>query len=171
MYHCITKRLVIQWYITYHSSTGGDEPSLRSCLKFCEDHKNYEHTDIVSFEILIYKTPGKEPKSLFEGRLKHMLGFGQKHACGGNSDFAITTRDPKDKKTPQIRGQKNFPDHVIEYMNKYMTFENDWAFADFNKYANSRMIKGSMRLGANYDIKQVLKDVAVHWQIDAKINI
>ena len=33
---------------------------------------------------------------------------------------------------------------------------------DFNKFDNSRMIKGSMRLGANYDIKEVLKDVAVH---------
>ena len=56
-------------------------------------------------------------------------------------------------------------------MNKYMTFDNDWAFADFNKHAKSRMIKGSMRLGANHDIEDVLKDVAVHWQIDARINV
>ena len=56
-------------------------------------------------------------------------------------------------------------------MNKYMTFDNYWAFADFNKHAKSRMIKGSMRLGANHDIEDVLKDVAVHWQIDVRINI
>ena len=153
------------------SKEGGAETPLRSCLKFQQEHKKYDHTVIVTFDILVYKTPGKLVKQLFEGRLRHLLEFGRKHACNGNSDLAILSRDPEDEKTIQIRGHKDFPDHVIEYMNKYMKFQNDWAFSDFNKYAKSRMIKGSMRLGANYDIKEVLKDVAVHWQIDAKINI
>ena len=71
------------------------------------------------------------------------------------------------QKTSQIRSKKNFPDHRIEYMNNYMEF----CFSDFNMYASSRMIKGSMRLGANYDIREVLKQVGVHLQTDAKIDV
>ena len=103
--------------------------------------------------------------------MKHLLGFTQKHAFKGKSDFAILAKDKDDKKTPQIRSEKNFPDHQIVYMSDYMEFENDWAFSDFNKFSNSRIIKGSMRLGANYDIKDCLKQVAVHLQTDAKLNL
>ena len=53
-------------------------------------------------------------------------------------------------------------------MNKYLQMENDWGFADLGQFAQKRVMKGSMMVGANYDIEEVVKDVGVHLSTNIK---
>ena len=112
----------------------------RSCIKFKGERKNYAHTGILKFEILITKEQGKTTKQLFENSLRHILEFTQKHAADGKSDFAILPDSISDTVTPQIRSHKDFPDHQIAYINKYFEMDNEWGFADLGKFVHRKMI-------------------------------
>ena len=133
--------------------------------------KVYKYTAVVTFSVLVEQSAGKTTKQLFEKKLKHVLEFTQKHAGEGCSNFAILPRYLDDKKTPQIRSYKDFPEHQIVYQNKYFKMENNWGFADLNKFVNRRNIRGSMRVGADYDVASVLSDVGVHLGTDVKAYI
>ena len=56
-------------------------------------------------------------------------------------------------------------------MNKYFEMDNEWGFADLGRFVGRKMIRGSMRVGANVEIQSILKDVAVHLSTDIKANL
>ena len=91
--------------------------------------------------------------------------------CDGDLDFAILAKGENDKKTTQMRSRKDFPGHQILYLNKYFEMQNDWTFSDLSRFNSKRMVRGLMRVGANFEVKQVIKEVSVHISTDVKAQI
>ena len=140
-------------------------------IRFSDERVNFRYTGILKFEILVKKESGKNTKELLEKSLKHILEFTQKHAGDGKSNFSVLPKDVNDNVTPQISSYKNFPEHQITYLNKYFVMTNAWSFADLGKFVFQKMLRGSMRVGSNVDIKRVLDEVGVHLGTDIRANL
>ena len=57
------------------------------------------------------------------------------------------------------------------YLNKYFEMPNNWGFADMGKFVHRKILRGSMRVGANHDIEQIMEEVGVHIMTDIKSTL
>lgn len=152
------------------SKQGHDEKEgvLKTSVSFADQPPS--HTLIIEFVVPVEYEKGKKTIELFQEKIHKVLAFVREHAGDGKTNFLILPKDKNRKKKP-LKDKNSFPSHQIGWMKDYGEFDNKYAFSPLNPHFKNKTLRGSLRVGANMDIDELLETVGYHVYTDFRVTL